>query len=128
MLFQNYALFPHMTVTENIAFGLETRGIRRAAADERVAAGGCSWCSCRNTATACRHSWRAASNSASRWRGRWWSKPALLLLDERSGALDKALRQSMQVELRLAAPAQGYDRDGQRHDQDEALTMADRQS
>src|SRR6202047_732528 len=37
MLFQNYALFPHMTVAENIAFGLETRGIRRAAAAERVA-------------------------------------------------------------------------------------------
>src|SRR5258707_6897734 len=37
MLFQNYALFPHMTVAENIAFGLETRGIKRAAAAERVA-------------------------------------------------------------------------------------------
>src|SRR4051794_33946487 len=37
MLFQNYALFPHMSVAENIAFGLETRGVRRAAAAERVA-------------------------------------------------------------------------------------------
>src|SRR5712691_3806757 len=37
MLFQNYALFPHMTVAENIAFGLETRGIKRVAAGGRVA-------------------------------------------------------------------------------------------
>ena len=37
MLFQNYALFPHMTVAENVAFGLEARGLRRAAVALRVA-------------------------------------------------------------------------------------------
>src|SRR3954464_9772169 len=125
MLFQNYALFPHMTVAENIAFGLETRGIKRAAAAERVA--------------------RALQlvqlpEYGSRLHGQLAGgqqqrvalaralvvEPALLLLDEPLGALDKALRQSMQVELRALQQRLGVTTVMVTHDQDEALTMADR--
>jgi putative spermidine/putrescine transport system ATP-binding protein/spermidine/putrescine transport system ATP-binding protein len=74
MLFQNYALFPHMTVAENIAFGLETRGVKGAAAAARIK-GACNWCNCPVTATDCRRSSPAGSSSESRWPGRSsWSR------------------------------------------------------
>ena len=75
MLFQNYALFPHMNVAQNIAFGLETRGRRQACRRSAQRVGGCAaartarWA----TASACRRSFPAASSSASRWRARWSS-------------------------------------------------------
>jgi putative spermidine/putrescine transport system ATP-binding protein len=125
MLFQNYALFPHMTVAENVAFGLEARGLRRAAAAVRVAEalqlvqlGG--------------YEERMPAHLSGGQQQRvalaraLVIEPALLLLDEPLGALDKSLRQSMQVELRALQRRLGITTVMVTHDQDEALTMADR--
>jgi putative spermidine/putrescine transport system ATP-binding protein len=125
MLFQNYALFPHMTVAQNIAFGLETRGVSRALIDARVAdalqlvqLGG--------------YGERMPAQLSGGQQQRVALaraivvEPALLLLDEPLGALDKSLRQSMQVELRSLQRRLGITTIMVTHDQDEALTMADR--
>jgi spermidine/putrescine ABC transporter ATP-binding subunit len=125
MLFQNYALFPHMTVAQNIAFGLETRGLARAAIGERVSdalqlvqLGG--------------YDDRMPSQLSGGQQQRvalaraLVVEPALLLLDEPLGALDKSLRQSMQVELRTLQRRLGITTIMVTHDQDEALTMSDR--
>src|ERR1700719_4309008 len=125
MLFQNYALFPHMTVAENIAFGLETRGVKRAAADERVAGA-------LQLVQLPEYGGRMPAQLSGGQQQRvalaraLVVEPALLLLDEPLGALDKALRQSMQVELRALQRRLGVTTVMVTHDQDEALTMADR--
>src|SRR3954449_12598227 len=125
MLFQNYALFPHMTVAENIAFGLETRGIKRAAAAERVARA-------LQLVQLPEYGSRMPGQLSGGQQQRGGLaralvvEPALLLLDEPLGALDKALRQSMQVELRALQQRLGVTTVMVTHDQDEALTMADR--
>ena len=125
MLFQNYALFPHMTVAENIAFGLETRGIKRAAAADRVA-------EALQLVQLPEYGDRMPAQLSGGQQQRVGLaralvvEPALLLLDEPLGALDKALRQSMQVELRALQQRLGVTTVMVTHDQDEALTMADR--
>jgi len=83
------------------------------------------WCDSPDTASASRRNCPQASNSA--WRSRALVvEPALLLLDEPLGALDKGLRQSMQVELRALQRRLGITTVMVTHDQDEALTMSDR--
>src|ERR1700680_750852 len=125
MLFQNYALFPHMTVAENIAFGLETRGVKRAAAAERVAGA-------LQLVQLPEYGGRMPAQLSGGQQQRvalaraLVVEPALLLLDEPLGALDKSLRQSMQVELRALQRRLGGATVMVTHDQDEALTMADR--
>src|ERR1700761_10793 len=125
MLFQNYALFPHMSVAENIAFGLETRGIKGAAAKERVAAA-------LQLVQLPEYGDRIPAQLSGGQQQRvalaraLVVQPILLLLDEPLGALDKALRESMQVELRSLQRRLGITTVMVTHDQDEALTMADR--
>jgi putative spermidine/putrescine transport system ATP-binding protein len=125
MLFQNYALFPHMTVAENIRFGLETRGIRRNEAAPRI----------REALQLVQlagfeHRTPAQLSGGQQQRVALARalvvEPAVLLLDEPLGALDKSLRQSMQVELRDLQRRLGITTVLVTHDQDEALTMADR--
>jgi len=114
-----------MNVAENIAFGLETRGVKRAAAAERVA-------SALQLVQLPEYSDRMPSQLSGGQQQRialaraLVVEPALLLLDEPLGALDKALRQSMQVELRALQQRLGVTTVMVTHDQDEALTMADR--
>jgi putative spermidine/putrescine transport system ATP-binding protein/spermidine/putrescine transport system ATP-binding protein len=125
MLFQNYALFPHMTVAENVAFGLETRSIKRSAAATRVA-------DALQLVQLPEYGDRMPAQLSGGQQQRvalaraLVVEPALLLLDEPLGALDKALRQSMQVELRALQHRLGVTTVMVTHDQDEALTMADR--
>jgi putative spermidine/putrescine transport system ATP-binding protein/spermidine/putrescine transport system ATP-binding protein len=125
MLFQHYALFPHMTVAENVAFGLETRGIKGPAAAERVAGA-------LQLVQLPEYGGRMPAQLSGGQQQRvalaraLVVEPALLLLDEPLGALDKALRQSMQVELRALQKRLGVTTVMVTHDQEEALTMADR--
>jgi putrescine transport system ATP-binding protein len=98
MMFQSYALFPHMTVEENIAFGLKQETCPRRDRD-RGSRRCWNWCKLTASRSASRTSCPAASASAWRSRVRWSSSPKLLLLDEPLGALDKKLREATQFEL-----------------------------
>ena len=124
-VFQNYALFPHLTIYENVAFGLRRKGMKDKAVKGRVSemlelvelpgferrkptqiSGG----QAQRVALA-----RALIN-----------KPAVLLLDEPLGALDLKLRKQMQVELKRIQQEVGITFIYVTHDQEEAMTMSDR--
>ncbi len=125
MLFQNYALFPHLTVEENIAFGLEMRGISKADAARKV---GEALNLVQLSSFGKRYPAQLSGGQQQRVAlGRALViEPAMLLLDEPLGALDKGLRESMQVELRALQRRLGLTTIMVTHDQDEALTMADK--
>ena len=125
MMFQNYALFPHLNVRDNIAFGLKRAGMARAAVDTRVAemvalvkldgmekrkpdqlSGG-------------QKQRVALARSLAR-------RPKVLLLDEPLAALDKKLRESTQAELMELQRRLGMTFIIVTHDQEEAMTMANR--
>jgi putrescine transport system ATP-binding protein len=125
MMFQNYALFPHLNVRDNIAFGLKRAGMARAAIDTRVAemvalvklegmekrrpeqlSGG-------------QKQRVALARSLAR-------RPKVLLLDEPLAALDKKLRESTQLELMELQRRLGMTFIIVTHDQEEAMTMANR--
>ncbi len=124
-VFQSYALFPHLSIFENVAFGLRRKGVRGADVKARVAemldlvelpgyeqrkpnqiSGG----QAQRVALA-----RALIN-----------RPAVLLLDEPLGALDLKLRKQMQVELKRIQQEVGITFVYVTHDQEEAMTMSDR--
>jgi spermidine/putrescine transport system ATP-binding protein len=124
-VFQNYALFPHLTIFENVAFGLRRKGVKTAELKSRVTdmlrlvelpgfetrkptqiSGG----QAQRVALA-----RALIN-----------RPAVLLLDEPLGALDLKLRKQMQVELKRIQQEVGITFIYVTHDQEEAMTMSDR--
>jgi spermidine/putrescine transport system ATP-binding protein len=125
MVFQGYALWPHMTVAENVAFPLKVRGLdRRAAAaqvDEILELVGLG-------------AWR--DNSATALSGGQQQRvalarvlvlqPAVVLLDEPLGALDAKIRRALQVELKALQERVGLTFIYVTHDQEEALTMSDR--
>ena len=122
-VFQSYALFPHMTVAANIAFGL--RGMARAAVAERVRE---MLALVRLEALADRRPHQLSGGQQQRValaRG-LAPRPALLLLDEPLSALDRALREETRDELVRLRRALGTSFILVTHDQQEALTMADR--
>jgi putative spermidine/putrescine transport system ATP-binding protein/spermidine/putrescine transport system ATP-binding protein len=114
-----------MTVAENIAFGLESRGIKGSVAAQRVAA---SLQLVQLPDYGSRMPGQLSGGQQQRvaLARALVVEPILLLLDEPLGALDKALRESMQVELRGLQRRLGITTVMVTHDQDEALTMADR--
>jgi putative spermidine/putrescine transport system ATP-binding protein len=124
-VFQDYALFPHMSVLDNVAYGLMVKGVARAeyrrraeAMLEVVALGGFGG--------------RKPSQLSGGQRQRvalaraLVNQPEVLLLDEPLGALDLKLRQQMQVELKALQRKVGITFVFVTHDQDEALGMCDR--
>ncbi len=125
MVFQNYALFPHMTVADNIAFPLSVRGIARDEAARRVERaldmvqlrgfGGR-----RPAQLSGGQQQRVAVARALVF------EPKLVLMDEPLGALDKQLREQMQLEIRRLHQRLGVTMVYVTHDQHEALTMSDR--
>jgi putative spermidine/putrescine transport system ATP-binding protein len=125
VVFQNYALFPHLTVADNIAFPLSVRKRPRAEIDERVARaldmvklaglGGR-----RPSQLSGGQQQRVALARALIF------EPQLILLDEPLGALDKQLREEMQYELKRLHRALGVTMIYVTHDQVEAMTMSDR--
>ncbi len=125
MVFQSYAVFPHLTVAQNVAYGLRRQNLSRAARDEQVEAslqqvglGGLGHR--RSTELSGGQRQRVALARALIMR------PKVLLLDEPLSALDKKLREHMQVELRQLQRQVGITFILVTHDQEEALTMSDR--
>jgi spermidine/putrescine transport system ATP-binding protein len=125
MVFQNYALFPHMNVYDNIAFGLKIKKVRKDEIDYRVPKA---------------LELVALPGMASRRPGQLSggekqrialaralvNEPSVLLLDEPLGALDLKLRKEMQIELKSLQKRLGMTFVYVTHDQEEALTMSDR--
>ena len=126
MMFQSYALFPHLTVAGNVAFGLKQerlpQGRDRDARQRDAGAGEAR----RSRRRASRINSPAASASASRSPARWPSGRKVLLLDEPLAALDKKLREETQFELMALQERLGLTFIIVTHDQEEAMTVADR--
>jgi len=127
MVFQNYALFPHLTVAKNVSFGLEQRKTPKAEIGDRV----------RRALEMVRlkpdvFSGRLPSQLSGGQRQRvalaraLVLEPAILLLDEPLGAIDLKLRKEMQLELKALNKQLGTTFIYVTHDQEEALTMSDR--
>ena len=125
MMFQNYALFPHMSVAENVAFGLEVRGRPREEVTDRVKA---ALAMVRLGGLEQRRPKQLSGGQQQRvaLARALVTRPKVLLLDEPLGALDKHLRQEMQVELRRIQRQVGITTIFVTHDQEEALTLSDR--
>jgi spermidine/putrescine transport system ATP-binding protein len=124
-VFQSYALFPHMTVGENIAFGLEMLGRPRPQIDARVAE---MLALVRMDALKDRRTDQISGGQAQRVALARALAPApkVLLLDEPLSALDYKLRKEMQIELKRMQNETGITFVFVTHDQEEALSMSDR--
>jgi putative spermidine/putrescine transport system ATP-binding protein len=125
MVFQNYALFPHMTVAENLAFPLEVRGMGKAEREAKV----------RRALEMVQMGAFGARRPAQLSGGQQQRialaralvfDPELVLMDEPLGALDKQLREHMQFEIKHLHDSLGITVVYVTHDQGEALTMSDR--
>ncbi len=124
-VFQNYALFQHMTVYQNVAFGLEMEGAPKDEVEKRVKR---SLEMVQLTGMERRHPKQLSGGQQQRVAlARALVKtPDVLLLDEPLGALDLKLRKEMQLELKALQQQLGITFIYVTHDQEEALTMSDR--
>jgi putative spermidine/putrescine transport system ATP-binding protein len=125
MVFQNYALFPHMTVAENLAFPLQVRGLDKATQQEKI-----------KRALEMVELPQFGNRRPAQLSGGQQQRvavaralvfePDLVLMDEPLGALDKQLREQMQYEIKHIHDNLGVSVVYVTHDQTEALTMSDR--
>jgi spermidine/putrescine transport system ATP-binding protein len=125
LVFQNYALFPHMTIQQNVAFGPERKRLPRREVQERVAE---VLDAVRLRDYAARYPRELSGGQQQRvaLARALANRPAVLLLDEPLGALDLKLRENMQFELKRIQREVGISFVYVTHDQGEALTMSDR--
>ncbi|GAA1520954.1 ABC transporter ATP-binding protein [Sphaerisporangium rubeum] len=125
LMFQSYALFPHMTVAKNVAYGLEREGLPRAEVRTRVA-------EVLDTVGLTPQAGRRPHQLSGGQRQRVAlaraivKRPRLLLLDEPLSALDKKVRAEMQLELKRLQHEVGITFVVVTHDQEEAMSLADR--
>ena len=126
-MFQSYALFPHMSVGENVGYGLKVRGVpreddarRRSLKALETGAARTEWTIGASASSPAARSQRVALARA------LVTRPAILLLDEPLGALDEKLRLDMQTELVEIQRSLGMTFVYITHSQEEALTMSDR--
>jgi spermidine/putrescine transport system ATP-binding protein len=124
-VFQSYALFPHMTVEQNVAFGLEMKGVPRPDIARRT---GEALELVRLPHLAKRYPKQMSGGQQQRvaLARALVNRPKVLLLDEPLGALDLKLRKEMQIELKTLQQEVGITFVYVTHDQEEALTMSDR--
>ncbi|MEM7423771.1 MAG: ABC transporter ATP-binding protein [Pseudomonadota bacterium] len=124
-VFQDYALFPHMTIGQNVAFGLRMRGMgrseRRARADEMLSLVGLQDAAGRRP-----HELSGGQRQRVALARALAVRPGVLLLDEPLGALDLKLRRAMQDELKAIQREVGTTFVHVTHDQEEAMAIADR--
>jgi putrescine transport system ATP-binding protein len=125
MMFQSYALFPHMTVEGNVAFGLEQEKLPRSEITERVA-GMLEIVKLKELARRKPHQLSGGQRQRVALARALVKKPKLLLLDEPLGALDKKLREATQFELINLQEKLGVTFVVVTHDQEEAMTLASR--
>ena len=125
MMFQSYALFPHMTVEQNVAFGLKQDGMARADIARRVAEM-LALVQMEKYARRRPHQLSGGQQQRVALARSLAKSPKLLLLDEPMGALDKKLRSQMQLELVNIVERLGVTCVMVTHDQEEAMTMAHR--
>jgi len=124
-VFQDYALFPHMSVLENVEYGLKVKKVPRGERTERAR-------TALDSVRLAGYEERSPSQLSGGQRQRvalaraLVNRPRVLLLDEPLGALDLKLREQMQVELKEIQREVGITFVFVTHDQDEALTMSDR--
>ena len=125
MVFQNYAIFPHLNIADNIGYGLRKLKLDAATREKRIA-------DALEMIKLAGYGKRQANELSGGERQRvalaraLIMKPKVLLLDEPLGALDKRLREAMQIELRDLQRRLGITFVFVTHDQDEALSMSDR--
>ena len=124
-VFQNYALFPHLTIFENVAFGLRRKGVKGNEVKSRVTD---MLALVELPGYEARKPTQISGGQAQRvaLARALINRPAVLLLDEPLGALDLKLRKQMQVELKRIQQEVGITFIYVTHDQEEAMTMSDR--
>lgn len=125
MVFQNYALFPHLTIEENVAFPLSVRNVNKAETQARVKA---ALRMIKMETLAQRRPGQLSGGQQQRvaLARALVFNPQLVLMDEPLGALDKRLREQMQLEIKQLHETMGITVVYVTHDQSEALTMSDR--
>src|SRR5262245_1194436 len=125
MVFQHYALFPHRTVAQNVAFGLRMQRVDKAEIGRRVTE---ALALVQLPGYGARYPSQLSGGEQQRvaLARALITRPAVLLLDEPLGALDKKLRDHMKIELKRLQREVGITTIYVTHDQEEALTMSDR--
>jgi putative spermidine/putrescine transport system ATP-binding protein len=125
MVFQNYALFPHMTAGQNIAFPLQVRGVKKSGQAELVTA---ALTMVRMADMTDRYPRQLSGGQQQRiaFARAVVMRPRLLLMDEPFGALDKKLREAIQLEVKQLHRELGVTVVHVTHDQEEALILSDR--
>ncbi|MGI9372625.1 MAG: ABC transporter ATP-binding protein [Hyphomicrobiales bacterium] len=125
MVFQNYALFPNMSVLDNVGFGLKVRKLSTADV-ERKAKDALDLVQLGHVGTRRPHELSGGQRQRIALARAIVTQPRVLLLDEPLSALDKALRVDMQIELKRIQREVGITTIFVTHDQEEALTLSDR--
>jgi spermidine/putrescine ABC transporter ATP-binding subunit len=125
MVFQSYAIFPHLNVAENIGYGLRRLKLTRDEMGKRIAEA-LALIKMEGYGTRAAHQLSGGQRQRVALARALVCRPKVLLLDEPLGALDKKLREEMQIELRQLQRSVGITFVFVTHDQEEALTLSDR--